>query len=129
MTTIQQINGEFSIANGNGIQVIGKKAADEEGLSPIELLEASLGLCVAITIKRMLERDGIEVPEDELFVKVAAKKAIKGPSRIEQCVVNVRFPELIASDYRKKLLLSAERACTIGNTLKESVVIRTQELI
>ncbi|MCU4668412.1 OsmC family protein, partial [Bacillus paralicheniformis] len=96
-----------------------------DGLTPIELLEASLGMCITISLQKMFERDGIEVLEDEFSVSVSAAKAPEGPSRVEKCSVSVKLPEHLPTDYKKKLITSAERACTIGNTLKRGVTIDT----
>ncbi|MEK3936620.1 OsmC family protein [Sporosarcina sp. FSL W7-1349] len=129
MSIIRRINGEYGIHNDNGMQVKGMEAANGNGLSPIELLESSLGLCIAITMQRMFERDGVAVAEHEFSVAVSATKAVEGPSRIEQCVVKVRLPDHFTPEYKKKLMVSAERACTIGNTLKQGITIRTEESI
>ncbi|WP_276577875.1 OsmC family protein, partial [Bacillus thuringiensis] len=66
---------------------------NSDGLSPIELLDASLGMCITISLQRMFERDGIEVQEDEFSVSVSAAKAPYGPSRVEKCTVSVKLPE------------------------------------
>ena len=125
MSIIRKTNGEFGIFHEAGMQAKGSFTPNSDGLSPIELLEASLGMCITISLQRMFERDGIEVQEDEFSVSVSAAKAPDGPSRVEKCTVSVKLPEHLPTDYKKKLITSAERACTIGNTLKQGVTIDT----
>ncbi|KUL15219.1 OsmC family protein [Bacillus paralicheniformis] len=125
MSIIRKTNGEFGIFHEAGMQAKGSFTPNSDGLSPIELLEASLGMCITISLQRMFERDGIEVQEDEFSVSVSAAKAPDGPSRVEKCTVSIKLPEHLPTDYKNKLITSAERACTIGNTLKRGVTIDT----
>lgn len=129
MTVIKRENKEFGIFNQMGKQVEGAFTPNSKGLSPIELLEASLGLCIVISLQRMFERDDITVLDHEFSVEVSAKKALEGPSRVERCMVTVKFPEHFTAEYKKKLIISAERACTIGNTLKQGLTIDIEETI
>ncbi|MEK3888806.1 OsmC family protein [Bacillus sp. FSL K6-3431] len=125
MTIIKKINGSFDVYNAAGFQVEGSYNPDSKGLSPLELLESSLGLCISISLQKMFERDEIDVGDDEFSVKVDATKASDGPSRVEKCMVNITLPKHLSDEYKKKLIVSAERACTIGNTLKKGLIIHT----
>ncbi|TWN08416.1 hypothetical protein CHCC14568_1320 [Bacillus licheniformis] len=78
MSTIQKTNGEFGIFHEAGMQAKGSFTPNSDGLTPIELLEASLGMCITISLQKMFERDGIEVLEDEfpfLFPPLKPPKA------------------------------------------------------
>lgn len=128
MKTVVRSGKEGMLIQNNKLYEI--KAADvpnSDGFTPIELLTGSLGLCVFISISRMLERDGIKWQEDELNISVTAEKAEKGPSRVEQFKVEVAMPASLDKSYRNKLLRSAEKACTIGNTLKNGATIYLRE--
>lgn len=123
MTFIKKSNGSFGIYNEAGIQVEGSFAANINGLNPKELLEASIGMCMTIGIQKMFERDGIEVQDDEFSVEVTSIKAPEGPSRFDKFNVTISLPERLPADYKNKLIISAERACTIGNTVKKGAII------
>lgn len=127
LTIIKQINGKNSIYNGAGIQLEGSSAPDLNGLSPKELLEASLGLCIAISMQKMFERDDVKVEDHDISIEVSASKGEANTNRFEKLDVSIKFPEHFTVKYKKKLLVSVERACTIGNTLKNSVTIETVE--
>ena len=123
LTLIKGENGKFGIYNGAGFQVEGSFSPDSEGLNPKEMLEASLAMCTIIVLQRMFERDGVEVQANEFSVEVKAIKAPDSPARFEKCEMKITLPERFSDEYKKKLILSAERACTIGNTLRKGLVV------
>src|SRR5699024_4536974 len=128
LTIIKQINGKNSIYNGAGIQLEGSSAPDlNGGLSPKELLEASLGLCIAISMQKMFDRDDVTVEDHDISIEVSANKGEANTNRFEKLDVSIQFPDHFSAKYKKKLLVSVERACTIGNTLRNSVTIETVE--
>ena len=127
MTIIKKVNGEHGIHNGAGLQVEGSLAPNLIGLSPKELLEASLGLCVAISLQKMFERDNIEVEDKDISIEVIASKGENGPAHFEKFDVTITFPDHFSADYKQKLIRSVDKACTIGNTLKKGVAIHTVE--
>jgi len=120
---IKQVNGENSIFNEIGLQSQESLASN---LSPKELLEASLGLCIAITMGRMFERDHIEIEDHINLIKVIAIKE-EHTSHFGKMNVSIEFPPHLSASYKKKILVSVGRACTIGNTLKNSITINTFE--
>ena len=127
MTLIKQSNGSFGVYNGAGLQVQGSFSPDSEGLNPKEMLEASLAMCTVIVLQRMFERDSVEVGADEFSVEVKAIKAADGPSRFEKCEMTIILPDHFSEEYKKKLIVSAERACTISNTLSKGLVVEIKE--
>ncbi|MBP3040269.1 OsmC family protein [Bacillaceae bacterium Marseille-Q3522] len=126
MAVIKKQNGKYGVYNGVGLQAEGSFTANSQGLNPKELLEASLAMCITIVLQRMFERDGIEVADDAFSVEALAVKAGDSPSRFEKCILKISLPDSLPADYKNKLILSAERACTIGNTLQRGVSIVTE---
>jgi uncharacterized OsmC-like protein len=114
---IKKENGSFGIYNEAGLQVEGSFNPNSKGLNPKELLEASIGMCLTIVIQRMFERDGVEVHDDEFSIEVTSVKAPDSPSRFEHFNVLITLPEQLTEDYKRKIIVSAERACTISNTV------------
>jgi uncharacterized OsmC-like protein len=127
MTIIKKNDGNFGIYNEAGIQAEGSFTPNTKGLNPRELLEASIGMCMTVGIQRMLERDGIIVQDDEYSVEVTCVKAPDSPSRFEKIQVNIALPDSLPANYKNKLIVSAERACTIGNTVRKSAIIETNQ--
>ncbi|WP_342504750.1 OsmC family protein [Sporosarcina sp. FSL K6-2383] len=127
MTIINKINGVNGIYNEAGLQLEGSLAPNLNGLSPRELLEASLGLCVSISLQKMFERDNIVVEDQDISIEVVASKEENITTRFGKFDVSIAFPEHFTEEYKQKLIISVERACTIGNTLKNGVTIHTVE--
>ncbi|MEK4229714.1 OsmC family protein [Solibacillus sp. FSL H8-0538] len=127
MTTLQWKQGQNEISNGAGMQIIGSKAPDQAGLSPKELLEAALALCVSISMEKILERDEMNVDLNDLKIEVKASKAEGVTNRFTHFETTVEMPANMEEKYKKKLLVIVERACTIGNTITEGATIHVSE--
>lgn len=128
MTTIKIVEGQNEIHNDAGMQILGSTGPNQTGLSPRELLEAALGLCVSISLTKILDYDKKEYEKSEIGVKVTAIKATDGTNRFTNFDVQVKLPSTLDDTYKTKLMSVVERACTIGNTLKGDVVIETIEI-
>jgi uncharacterized OsmC-like protein len=124
MALIKKGNGSFGIYNEEGLQVQGSLTPNSNGLNPKELLEASIGMCMTIVIQRMFERDGVEFHDDEFSIEVTGVKASDSPSRFEHFNVSVTLPEKLSDEYKNKIIVSAERACTISNTVTRGALVK-----
>lgn len=123
MAFIKKVNGSYGIYNEEGLQVEGSFTSNSNGLNPKELLEASIGMCMTIVIQKMFERDGVEVHDGEFSVEVTSVKAPDSPSRFEKFNVSITLPDRLSDDYKRKIMVSAERACTISNTVKKGAQV------
>ncbi|MBP1907177.1 putative OsmC-like protein [Paenibacillus turicensis] len=128
MTTIKINNDQNEIYNEVGLQLIGSNAPNQHGLNPKELLEASLGLCISITIRNLLERDEIDIDPTEIEVDVIASKEPGVKSRFTHFHVQLKLPAILDLDYKSKLITQVERICTISNTLRHAPVIEAVEV-
>lgn len=128
MTQVKTVNGVQVISNGAGVQVIGSNAPNQEGLSPRELLESAVALCVMISVKKVLERDQMAYDPAGIEVDVSAVKEGDVTNRFTNLHVRVKLPDSLDEAYRNKLITIAERACTIGNTLQHGAVVETVEV-
>lgn len=97
----------------------------QEPFSPVEFLCASLASCVAKSLRQLMSRDGI--PLTRLTVAAEAIKASTPPSRIERFEVMVDIPDA-PTDLRNRLIVSAERACTVGNTLVRGATLEVSDV-
>ena len=117
MVKLNYAQGKNEISNGSGVQLNGSKAPDLQGLSPRELLEGAVALCLSITLEKVLERDEVHVNLDEIEIEVAASKAEGVTNRFTNFEAQLTFPKEIDAIYQQKLLKLIERGCTISNTL------------
>ena len=128
MVKLTVMNNENQIANDAGIQLKGSKGPNlEGGLSPKELLEGAVALCLSITLEKVLERDGVQVNFDELTIDVEASKREGVENRFTDFHVEVTFPSSLEPKYKQKLLKVIERGCTISNTLTGDADVSIKE--
>lgn len=128
MTMINIVGGQDQIFNEAGFQLIGSHAPNSEGLSPRELLEAALGLCVSISLQKILNYDGKEYDKSSITVKVSSVKPEDKTNRFSDFSVHVTLPAGLDEAYKEKLKSVVERACTIGNTLRAGAVVELIEV-
>lgn len=126
MTYVKITGGKMEIGNGAGIQAAGSDEPDRDGLSPKELLEAAVALCVVKSVRAVLERDGVEYDPDEIGAEAVAMKEEGVTNRFSKLDVRLKLPSNLDETYRRKLLVIAERACTIGNTIRSGAAVTTE---
>lgn len=85
----------------------------DEGMTPPELLLASLGSCAAFYAAQYLRRRGLA--EEGLIVRVHAEK-VKGPARIENFHIAITSPVALPQEHLAGMHTAAHQ-CLIHNTL------------
>ncbi|WP_020620029.1 OsmC family protein [Paenibacillus daejeonensis] len=127
MTIIRTEEGQENIYNGAGLQVAGTRGPGLQGLSPRELLEASLGLCISISLQKVMDVDGVDYDKSELVVEVSSAKPADGGNYFDQFQVELTLPKQLDPGYKQHLLSVVEKTCTISNTLAHNAVVTTSE--
>lgn len=128
MTVLAWKEGRNEISNNSGVQVIGSKSPDLKGLSPKELLEGALALCISISLEKVLARDEMEVDLNEVHIEVKSLKAPNVTNRFTDFTATVQLPKGLEANYKKKILTVIERACTISNTLSAEATVELREV-
>jgi uncharacterized OsmC-like protein len=99
---------------------------DDEGMTPPELLLASLGSCAAYYAVDYLKRNKLDRPG--VKTRVTAEK-VKGPFRLDNFKIEVEVPGGLEENHLKGIEDAVHR-CLIHNTLLHpptmNVAIRTQ---
>ncbi len=85
----------------------------DEGMTPPELMLASLGSCAAFYAVDYLKRQ--KLPVEGIKVRVTAEKA-KNPARLDQFKIEVDVPAGLGDEHVKGVD-EAVRRCLIHNTL------------
>lgn len=85
---------------------------DDEGMSPPELLLASLGTCAGYYAAQYLNTRGL--PAEDLQVRVSAEKA-RLPARLDSFEIAVTLADL--DERHQAGILRAVKTCLIHNTL------------
>jgi len=92
---------------------------ENSGPSPIELLGASLGTCVALYVQQFCQARGI--PHDGMRVEVEQHGA-PNPNRIGKFVVRVVLPAEVPAHYAA-MLERVARSCPAHNTLEHGAEV------
>src|SRR5688500_9847748 len=85
----------------------------DEGMTPPELLLASLGTCAGYYAAEYLKAR--QLPAAGMRIRVAAEKA-KSPARLESFKIEVHFPVALDERHRDGVI-RAMHGCLIHNTL------------
>jgi len=93
-----------------------ENGGEDEGMTPPELLLASLGSCAAFYAAAYLRKKGL--PRDGVTVRVTAEKA-GPPARLDQFKIEVHVP-LALSEADRTGMDQAVHHCLIHNTLLHS---------
>lgn len=124
-TNVRYLGGVKFEAECRGHKVVSDQPieakGDDAGMTPPELLLASLGTCMAFYAAYYLNLN--QLSTEGLVVKINAEKA-KNPPRLDGFVVQVDVPG-VDSTHRDAVLKSVEK-CLIHATLLHSPSIRTE---
>jgi len=120
--TIHHLGGVKFEAAARGHRIVCDQPAEnrgtDTGMTPPELLLASLGTCVGFYAAEYLRTRSLST--EGLQVRVAAEKAT-GPARLASFRIEVSVPDL--DPQHKAGVLRAVHACLIHNTLLHAPAI------
>jgi putative redox protein len=97
-------------------------AGADEGPTPIELLGASLGSCVALYVQQFCHARGL--PYEGMTVEVEQRGA-QNPGRIGKFEVKVKLPQELPGQYAEALQRVA-RSCPAHNTLAHGAEVAVE---
>lgn len=97
----------------------GRAGGDDAGPSPLDLLGAALGGCVALYVHQFLETRKIDTEGLRVEVK---QLTVRDPHRIARFEVNIVIPEDVPATY-KPLIEAVARICPVHNTLARSAEV------
>jgi putative redox protein len=120
----QQEGFKFTAAYGNNEVIADLKeeaGGMDQGMTPGELLCASLGACTAMNIVQYCET--IDMPIEGLKV-YATYSSDEEDSRAEKFVLKIVMPKEISG--REKALIRVADGCYVKNTLQNSPAIEVQ---
>lgn len=113
---------QFTAAIGAHQLILDQSAAgggEDAGPSPIDLLGAALGSCVALYVHKFLEARHLRT--DGLRVEVL-QQTVRNPHRIARFDVRVIVPEDVPALYMP-MIEAVARVCPVHNTLATSAEV------
>jgi putative redox protein len=115
---VSYLDGESYLATTRGQVVLVDQPAAAGGadaaMTPVELLVASLGTCVAFYAGRYLKRHGLD--RSGLQVSTDFTMATDRPARVGAVRIRISVPGGVPPE-REKALLAVASHCTVHNTL------------
>lgn len=113
--------GTVEAASGGGTALAGSPSM--AGLNPLELLDASLAGCLALSVRIAARGLGLFERIGEIRVEVKGEKAPEGPSRIARQTCRFAIAGTLSAEERAALIAEAHRICTIGNSIGGAIEI------
>lgn len=123
MITLKKTKDQpHQIVNQKGITTIAAASdSDLDGYSPVDYITSAISICMGLTLDALIKRDDLAITSYQ--IKVDAIKAEGRPSRLEKLNVSIDFDQDIEDKVKEKLIKSAKRGCTIGNTIEHGAEV------
>jgi putative redox protein len=99
-----------------------ENGGNDEGMTPPELLLASLGTCAAFYASAYLRKKGL--PREGIEVRVTAEKA-GPPARLDNFKIEVKIPLALSEEQRAGVDVAVNH-CLIHNTLLHTPAIQIE---
>jgi len=98
--------------------------ARDSGMTPLELMDAALAGCLALSVRIAARSAGWHERLTSVQVEVRHEKTKDQPSQIARFDCMFAIEGDLSEDERQALIDEAHRICTVGNTLMSDVEIR-----
>lgn len=114
----------LAITTEAGHAISGSLSPQPGGMSPSDLLLASLASCITISMRMAAQPLGLEL--GEVNASATATKATDLPNRFGRLEVQVQTSLPVPADRIGELLTRTKALCTVSNTLGAEVVVHLQ---
>ena len=94
-----------------------------DGFNPLELLDASLAGCLALSVRIAARNLGLSDRLGNVAVEVIGAKAAEPPSRIARQTCRYAIEGDFNDAERRSLIEEAHKVCTIGNSYHAAIDI------
>lgn len=113
--------GEVEAHSGAGLALAAM--ARDEGMTPLELMDAALAGCLVLSVRIAARKFGWHERLKGVEVDVTHRKAEDAPSRVAEFSCDFRIDGEFAAGERQQLIDEAHALCTVGNTLERGASI------
>lgn len=114
-------HGDVVAKSGGSVKLAGSPSM--EGLNPLELLDASLAGCIALSLRIAARNLGFAERLGAVSVEVTGAKAAEPPSRIARQTCRYAIEGDFTDAERAAMVAEAHTVCTIGNSYATSIDI------
>lgn len=116
-------NGHGGVVARSGASMTLAGSPSMEGFNPLELLDASLAGCLALSVRIAARNLGFNERLGAVSVEVIGAKASEPPSRIARQTCRFSIEGDFNDAERRSLVEEAHKVCTIGNSYHASIDI------
>lgn len=116
-------NGRGGVVARSGANLTLAGSPSMEGFNPLELLDASLAGCLALSVRIAARNLGFNERLGSVSVEVIGAKASEPPSRIARQTCRFSIEGDFNDAERRSLIEEAHKVCTIGNSYHASIDI------
>lgn len=123
ITLKKEVNKVHEITNDRGtVNLAASSNSGVDAFSPGDYLSGSISICMGLTLDALIERDQLDIPS--YSIEVSSTKAENArPSRLEKFDVKIAFDADLDEKTKDRLIRSAKRGCTMGNTIEHGAPI------
>lgn len=97
--------------------------AKDEGMTPLELMDAALAGCLVLSVRIAARAFGWQERLESVAVDVTHFKAENGPSRVGKFECSFEIVGDFSADERQRLIDEAHAICTVGNTFEHGAQV------
>lgn len=118
--------GQGAVKAQSGADLALAGLATDDGLTPLELMDAALAGCLALSVRIAAREFGWQHRLGHVHIDVMHEKAAEAPSRIGTFSCRYTIDGDFGENERQELIARAHDVCTVGNTLAHSPDIRQE---
>lgn len=115
--------GQGKVEAQSGTNVALAAMAREEGMTPLELMDAALAGCLVLSARIAARKFGWQDRLQGVSVDVTHTKGEGAPSRIAEFACDFTIRGDFTEEERRQLIAESHAVCTVGNTLERGASI------
>ena len=119
--------GKGEVEAHSGARLALAALARDEGMTPLELMDAALAGCLVLSLRIGARKFGWHDRLKGVSVDVTHTKAEDAPSRVSGFACDFRIEGDFTAEERQQLIDEAHAVCTVGNTLERGASITDVE--
>lgn len=113
--------GEVAAHSGSRLALAG--LAKDEGMTPLELMDAALSGCLVLSVRIAARKQGWQDRLQGVSVEVTHEKGEGEPSRVAKFSCAFEIEGDLTAQERQQLIGEAHALCTVGHTLERGAEI------
>lgn len=115
--------GRGEVQAHSGARMALAAMAKDEGMTPLELMDAALAGCLVLSARIAARKFGWQDRLESISVDVTHTKGEGAPSRIAQFACDFDIKGDFTDEERQRLIAESHAVCTVGNTIERGADI------